>query len=66
MVAETFRRGKLSEVMDLGGLSQLAESTVDTMRDGLALHDAEGQLVGWNPAAETDHRLVTRDGLPSC
>ena len=52
MVAETFRRGKLSEVMDLGGLSQLAESTVDTMRDGLALHDAEGQLVGWNPAAE--------------
>jgi PAS domain S-box-containing protein len=52
MVAETFRRGKLSEVMDLGGLSQLAESTVDTMRDGLALHDAEGELVGWNPAAE--------------
>jgi PAS domain S-box-containing protein len=52
MVAETFRRGKLSEVMDLGGLSQLAESTVDTMRDGLALHDAEGNLVGWNPAAE--------------
>ena len=52
MVAETFRRGKLSEVMDLGGLSQLAESTVDTMRDGLALHDAEGTLVGWNPAAQ--------------
>jgi PAS domain S-box-containing protein len=52
MVVESFRRGKLSEVMDLGGLSQLAESTVDTMRDGLALHDAEGVLVGWNPAAE--------------
>ena len=52
MIAETFRRGKLSEVMDLGGLSQLAESTVATMRDGLALHDAAGTLVGWNPAAE--------------
>jgi PAS domain S-box-containing protein len=52
LVAETARRGKLSEVMDLGGLSKLAEGTVDAMRDGLALHDANGVLVGWNPAAE--------------
>jgi PAS domain S-box-containing protein len=52
VVAETSRRGKLSEVMDLGGLSKLAEGTVDAMRDGLALHDANGVLVGWNPAAE--------------
>ena len=52
VVAERSRRGKLSEVMDLGGLSRLAESTVDAMRDGLALHDATGNLVGWNPAAE--------------
>jgi PAS domain S-box-containing protein len=52
VVAETSRRGKLSEVMDLGGLSKLAEGTVDAMRDGLALHDANGILVGWNPAAE--------------
>jgi len=52
VVAERSRRGRLSEVMDLGGLSRLAESTVDAMRDGLALHDATGHLVGWNPAAE--------------
>jgi PAS domain S-box-containing protein len=52
IVAETSRRGRLSEVMDLGGLSRLAEGTVDAMRDGLALHDAVGTLVGWNPAAE--------------
>ncbi len=52
VVAETTRRGRLSEVMDLGGLSKLAEGTVDAMRDGLALHDAAGDLVGWNPAAE--------------
>jgi len=52
IMAERSRRGKLSEVMDLGGLSKLAESTVDAMRDGLALHDAAGNLVGWNPAAE--------------
>ncbi len=52
VVAENSRRGRLSEVMDLGGLSRLAESTVDAMRDGLALHDATGHLVGWNPAAE--------------
>jgi PAS domain S-box-containing protein len=52
VVAESSRRGRLSEVMDLGGLSKLAEGTVDAMRDGLALHDANGALVGWNPAAE--------------
>ncbi|TMB66032.1 MAG: PAS domain S-box protein [Chloroflexi bacterium] len=52
VVAERSRRGRLSEVMDLGGLSRLAEGTVDAMRDGLALHDATGHLVGWNPAAE--------------
>ena len=52
VLAETSRRGRLSEVMDLGGLSKLAEGTVDAMRDGLALHDAGGDLVGWNPAAE--------------
>ena len=52
VASESSRRGKLSEVMDLGGLSRLAESAVDAMRDGLALHDATGKLVGWNPAAE--------------
>ncbi len=32
VVAERSRRGRLSEVMDLGGLSRLAESTVDASR----------------------------------
>jgi diguanylate cyclase (GGDEF)-like protein len=34
-----------------GGAPGLAEELVTSMRDGLAVHDAEGRLVLWNPAA---------------
>lgn len=52
-------------------LPALAKFVIETMRDGLAVHDREGRLLGWNPgaraltgwpAAEAEQRFPT--GLP--
>ncbi len=32
-------------------LPALAKHVIETMRDGLAVHDSEGRLLGWNPGA---------------
>ncbi len=49
-------------------LPALAKYVIETMRDGLAVHDHEGRLLGWNPgaraitgwsAAEAEERFPT-------
>jgi PAS domain S-box-containing protein len=51
IIEERARRGMLGGTLDLDGTAALAEHVVAAMRDGLALHDLQGRLVGWNPAA---------------
>ena len=52
MLEARVRRGRLSQTIDAGGMSDMAEHIVDAMSDGLAVFDDCGDLVGWNPAAE--------------
>jgi PAS domain S-box-containing protein len=51
IVTERARRGQLGATFDLDGTAALAEHVIAAMRDGLALHDPQGRLIGWNPAA---------------
>ena len=51
IIGERARRGRIGVTFGLDYTAALAEHVVTAMRDGLAIHDQQGHLVGWNPAA---------------
>jgi signal transduction histidine kinase len=53
ILGERSRTGRLAGVAALDRLPLLAEHVVEATSDGVAVHDATGRLVGWNPAAVT-------------
>ena len=53
VLGERSRTGRFAGVAALDRLPLLAEHVVDATSDGVAVHDATGGLVGWNPAAVT-------------